>query len=129
MKSQSSASMFPANREDPLFRSLKKVLSGEAARPKILNPGRFREMMTAKKAIEAVLRECDGESNMSIHYHRVFSSASLCCEMDFLEIYDMAKFYAAMKYANNFEVLPLTNGKIRMAFTFHHMFITLEEEK
>ena len=54
--------------------------------------------------------------------------AEVVVEGTSLEIFFTDIFQRAIKLANNFEVYPLENGKVRMAFGFYGLTTKVEEE-
>ena len=54
--------------------------------------------------------------------------AEVVVEGTSLEIFFTDVFQRAIKLANNFEVYPLKNGKVRMAFGFYGLKTKVEEE-
>lgn len=54
--------------------------------------------------------------------------AEVVVEGPSIEIFSPDMFQRVIKLANNFEVYPLTNGKVRMAFGFYGLKTKVEEE-
>ena len=111
---------------DPIFKVIMSAIQESEKTAKILNPRRYAELLIARAAIDSLLRQNGEATHAEIKFHHAFSSASICAEVDSLEVRDMAAFSIAMGKANNFEFYPLTNGKIKLAFTFQHVLIPIE---
>lgn len=97
----------------------------QAAQPSacMLNLERYYEVQRARSIFNKLLQETS--CRMSIH--PTFLSASLCAEADSFEVCgDMALFQTLLELANTVEVYPLTDGKIRIAFTFRNFLTRLD---
>lgn len=88
---------------------------------RIAVPKRIREMICAKHLLEAAF----GTGNVEAEFHSPGSSGSLRVECDLLEVLEMSAFKQAVRLGNNFEIYPLTNGKVRFAMMFYGLFRTV----
>lgn len=84
-------------------------------------PKRVREMMCAKRLLECAF----GADEVEVELHFLGSCGSLCFECDALEIHKLTPFVQAVRLANNFEIYPLINGKVRFAMMFYGLFRTV----
>lgn len=82
----------------------------------IIDPKRYREMMHAKQLLELAF---DGEDEVDVELHELGSCGSLSVESDSLEVCKMSVFAKAALLADNFEMYPLVNGKIRFSMMFY----------
>ncbi len=110
---------------DPVINLLISAIHESQPKIQIINPGRLAELSLAKTALDEILSK-NGEEESKIKLFNLFSSASIGAEVESIEIHDMNEFYSVMKYADNFEIYPLVNGKLRIAFMFRHLFVTLD---
>lgn len=83
-------------------------------------PKRIREMMYAKRLLEFAF----DVDNVETEFHSPGSSGSLRLECDSLTVLEMRAFKRAVQLGNNFEIYPLTNGKVRFAMIFYGLFRT-----
>lgn len=105
----------------PILNSLVNCLRHNQPRAQILNVCRYYEIVFAKEALDDILRQ-NGEQELSkISFMPEFSCGSLSVEVDAFEVADKDAFMNAMARADNFEFVPLTNGRIRLAFMFRNM--------
>ena len=87
----------------------------------IADPKRIREMMYAKRLLEFAF----DVDNVEAKFHSPGSSGSLRLECDSLTVLEMSAFKRAVQLGNNFEIYPLTNGKVRFAMMFYGLFRTV----
>ena len=109
--------------DEVIIRSLHTFLQSSHPGTTVLNIKRYQEMMFAKAALDDLLQQNGTTITAAISVHPVFCAASLWIELDDFEVCDKTAFYLAMQPADNFEVTPLTNGKLRLAFMFYRMFV------
>jgi hypothetical protein len=96
---------------------------------KFLNIHRYCELLLAKNALDNILHKEGEQETFEIKFVPEFSYGTLSAELDWLTIRDKKAFAIAMSRADNFEIYPLTNGRIRAVFTFHAMFKRICKEK
>lgn len=106
--------------EDPIITALFDIIRNNHPKTCIINPKRWRELLLAKEALNDLLKQ-NGEGSAEITYFPEFLSASISAEVESLEVHDFAAFQIAMVKANNFEIYPLVNGKLRIAFMFNRV--------
>lgn len=87
-------------------------------KPTVLSPGKYRQVEFVYKCMQYLMSGTNAEVSYKL-FEPVKTMASVCVESDVIEIQDMRWFSRASKMASNVEVYPLTNGKVRMEFTFH----------
>lgn len=113
---------------DPFLDSLSDVIRTCEPYPRLLNGKRYLEMLLAKEAIDDLLEQSDsGKSRISLH--PMFCSGSVIAEVDDLVVQDFTAMQVVFSLADNFEIYPLTNGRMRIAFTFNHIMTILHECK
>ena len=106
---------------DPVINLLISAIHESQPKVQIINPYRLAELSLAKTAFDEILCR-NGAKESEIKLFNMFSSASIGADVESIEVHDMAAFYSVMKYADNFEIYPLANGKMRIAFMFQHLF-------
>ena len=86
----------------------------------ILNPLRVQQLRFSGAMIKRVLRRSGCKAKIVCKQHEFEPSVGVVrVEGVPLEITDMDGFAKAAYFANNTEILPLENGKVKMSFTFH----------
>lgn len=111
--------------EDPIISLLIEVIQKSQPEMSILNFQRYSEILIAKKAFDDLLRK-SGEARSKISFHPMFCSVSLSADVDSLEVCDLYAFHTIIEKSNNFEIIPLANGQIRISFMFNHTMRTIE---
>lgn len=111
---------------DPMMQLILAAARVSETRPKILYPTRFRDVLLAKSTLDELLSESGENVKSFIRIHHAFCSASVCVEVEYLEIRDISKLITAVGRANNFELCYLTNGKLSLALTFQNALIPVE---
>lgn len=110
---------------DPLLNGLCEWLRDNQPKMQILNVRRYYEMLIAKAAFDDVLKKNWDSEPSTVELNPAFACASLRAEVDSFEVTDIDAFSLLLSKADNFEVVPLTNGKLRLAFMFYHMMKTV----
>lgn len=106
---------------DPILNSLYNYLRNNQPKAQILNVRRYYEMLFAKEALDDILRQNGDDELSRVSFIPEFSCGTLAVEVDSFEVTDKDAFMLAMARADNFEFVPLTNGRIRLAFMFRGM--------
>lgn len=106
---------------DPILNSLYNYLRNNQPKAQILNVRRYYEMLFAKEALDDILRQNGEDEQSTVSFMPEFSCGTLAVEVDSFEVTDKDAFMLAMSQADNFEFIPLTNGRIRLAFMFRGM--------
>ena len=115
--------------EEFALRSIYSFLELNYPGTTMLNIKRYQEMLFAKAALDDLLRQNGTTITAAISIHPVFCAASLWVELDDLEVCDKTTFYLAMQPADNFEVAPLANSKLRLAFMFYQMLLPVQHKE
>lgn len=106
---------------DPITKLIGDCLRNKRAENLVLNIQRYSELLHAKKALDYTLGKSFEDEKAEISFLPLFSCGTLTAEVDTFEVTDMAAFAEVLIYADNFEVYPLTNGRIRLGFVFKGM--------
>lgn len=91
-----------------------------APQTQILNLPRYREVALAKSRLDLLLKAINAGPS-SLEVNPLFASATLIVEAESLEVCNIAEFTEIVGKANNFEVYPLKNGKLRLAIVFYRV--------
>ena len=104
------------NRE--LIESIGRWIIEDETRPSILDPLRMEKFLFASTVLEKMIQDTD--MKFSVTMHEPFNSmGSICMEGDTLEFTDCKRLGRAIELADNVEIFPLIDGKVKMALTFH----------
>lgn len=108
-----------------LDESLCKVLQEAGRENKKLDLPRWEKMLAAKEKLDKMLKQYGGEGS-TVKIFPTFSSAAVSVEVDSFEVCGKEKgvFFEILKSANNMEVLPLTNGRLRLSLVFRGVLYT-----
>lgn len=86
---------------------------------KMINRSRYRLLMRTAAQLTDILRKTEPEGELNIEIDDVLNIGSISVELDSLTVEEPLTFSDMIYKADNFEVYPLTNGKIRLDITFH----------
>ena len=99
-------------------------LEEDSQREKVfmVNPQRQIEFASAYRALERLINDEEDNINARIWCEMgelINGYAVIHVEADWIVIREIDKFYAAAKYANNFEIYATEDCTLRMNITFH----------
>ncbi len=100
--------------------SLAEYIRTHAPKASVWDYKRYIELHMAKEALDEILRQ-SGAAPSQVSIEPMFLLGSLVAEVDDFEVHDLTLLQVAMSKADNFEIYPLVNGKMRMAFTFQRL--------
>lgn len=106
---------------DPILINLVEYLRCNQPSMQILNVKRYYEMLIAKEALDDLLRQSWCAQKSTIKFRPDFACAVLSVEVDSFELTDKDAFMILLSQADNFEAVPLLNGKLRLSFMFYRM--------
>lgn len=92
---------------------------------KMINPSRYRLLMRTAAQLTNILRKTEPEGEINIEIDDVLNMGSISVELDSLTVEEPPVFADMVFKADNFEVYPLTNGKIRLDVTFQGVLKSL----
>ena len=85
---------------------------------KMLNPSRYKLMLRTAAQLTDLLRKTVSDGELEIDVDPTFNLGSITVELDSLSVDEPLAFADVIYKADNFEIYPLTNGKIRLDVTF-----------
>lgn len=88
------------------------------AKLKVLNLERYKTMMEVAAKLTSVLQKNNSEGELTIDVNEKFNLGYISVELDSLTITSPVLFAEFISKSDNFEVYPLTNGKVRLDITF-----------
>lgn len=106
------------NELDELIDCIGQWILEDEQQPSTLQPLRLQMMNFSY----SVLKRIAVENGMTVSYelHKPFQSmGSICLEGEDLVFLQCKQLSRAISFADNVDVFPLTNGKIRFVLTFH----------
>lgn len=101
---------------EPLMDLLRKISKD---RVKTLNIKRYNEMMHTVEGLEQMFEENKSEYKTVIDLFEMFDSACVRFELDDLTVKDTIRFAELVKYSDNYEIYPRTDGKITFGLVFN----------
>lgn len=93
---------------------------------KMLNPSRYKLMLRAAAQLTDLLRKTVSDGELEIDVDPTFNLGSITVELDSLSVDEPLAFADVIYKADNFEIYPLTNGKIRLDVTFQSVLKTIK---
>lgn len=103
---------------DELTLLIGKIAEQEDSRTQIINLPRMKQMEFVHDALEILVKGQDVAISTKIN-EPFKSMGSVSVEGRSVSFYKPEWFNRVAQYADNVDIYPLTNGKIRMTFTFH----------
>lgn len=118
----------PEDRGETLEKNLDyltELIRKDEGRVAALNVERMQQLQLAYDIFKKIV--IGEDVSVSYQTNKPFPSmGSISVEADLLALSDPELFHVVAKLANNMEVYPLTDGKVRMTFTFHGLTMPLE---
>lgn len=109
---------------DEVVQSVGGKIMEEDARLQIANAERMKQMAFTYEVLKNLLSGQD--VSVAYEVNKPFkSTGSITVEGKELVFDDTRWFAVASEFADNFEVYPLKNGKIRLAFAFHNLTVAM----
>lgn len=93
---------------------------------KMLNPSRYKLMLRTAAQLTDLLRKTVSDGELKIDVDPTFNLGSITVELDSLSVDEPLAFADVIYKADNFEIYPLTNGKIRLDVTFQSVLKTIK---
>ena len=104
-----------------------RALFDEDAKPAAINPQRLQYMEFAYAVVKYLAKDIPG-SRVSYKMHEPFKSmGSISIEANELSFVKTEWFARAAEFANNTEIYPLANGRVRLTLTFYGIANPIEE--
>lgn len=106
------------NELDELIDCIGQWILEDEQQPRTLQPIRLQMMIFSYR----ILKRIAEENGMTVSYelHKPFQSmGSICLEGEDLVFLQCKQLSRAISFADNVDVFPLTNGRIRFVLTFH----------
>ncbi len=107
--------------ESPVIEELCAILRKNQPQLQYLDLRRCSEMLSAKTQLETILADEGMQTNLSLRLEPQFQYGVLTAELDELTVSSTEEWKKAIRLTDGFEVYPLTNGHIRVAFLFRRM--------
>lgn len=107
--------------ESPLIEELCAFLRNNQPQMQYLDLRRYSEMLSAKTQLESILIDEGTQTNLSVRLEPQFQYGVLTTELDEWTVSTTEEWKKAIRLTDGYEVYPLTNGRIRVAFLFRRM--------
>ncbi len=107
--------------ESPLIEKLCAFLRNNQPQMQYLDLRRYSEMLSAKTQLESILTDEGTQTNLSVRLEPQFQYGVLTTELDEWTVSTTEEWKKAIRLTDGYEVYPLTNGRIRVAFLFRRM--------
>lgn len=88
---------------------------------KVLNLEKYKIMKEVATKLTSVLQENNPEGELTIDVNEKFNLGSISVELDSLTITSPVLFAELICMSDNFDVYPLTNGKVMLDITFQRI--------
>ncbi len=95
---------------------------------KMINPLRYRLILKTAAQLTRLLRKTVSDGELNIDVNTTFNLGTITVELDELSVDDPLAFADVIRQADNFEIYPLTNGKIKLDITFQSVLKTIGKE-
>jgi len=123
--------MSKQNYEENNFETVLEGLMGfmksmPKAQVKMLNSSRYKLMLRTAAQLTDLLRKTVSDGELEIDVDPTFNLGSITVELDSLSVDEPLAFADVIYKADNFEIYPLTNGKIRLDVTFQSVLKTIK---
>jgi len=106
---------------DMIIQRLSKEINGTIL---VANPKRIQECKSACEKLTKLLRNGSASARFKIERGEFTQrTVFLICTTQAVEVTNIPAFLDAIKYANNFEIVPLSNGKIEFSIGFYDCFV------
>lgn len=92
---------------------------------KMINPSQYRLLMRTASQLTDLLRRNEPEGELNIEIDDTLNLGSISVELDSLTVEEPLAFADVIYKADNFEIYPLVNGKIRLDITFQGVLKSL----
>lgn len=110
---------------DGIVNSVGEMIAVDEARTAVLVPEKLQKMQFVHGVIKYLTKETKAKVTYSLHTP-FKSMGSIFVEAMELKLCDMKWFSRVVQFADNVDIYPLTNGKIKMAITFHGLVRSIE---
>lgn len=105
--------------QEQILDAVSALLLAVERQPAVLNVSRYRQMAFAHAVLQKLARDA-GDMTLTYKLHQPFKfMGSVSLEGESLEFCNSPLFSRAAGLADNIEIYPLVNGRVRMTFTFH----------
>lgn len=114
--------------EEAVLDALCEYLTQHLPRLQALVPERYLQVLASKNVLEKLYRAHDESVCAEVRLNLPFSSATLSLEAEALEVTQQDQFLQLLQLADRFEIYPLSNGKLKLAFVFEDVMQSMDTE-
>lgn len=110
---------------DGIVVTVGEAIVADESKPAVLNPIKIKQMQFAYGVLKYLTKDSDAKVTYVLN-EPFRSMGSIFVEGTDISITNAEWFARAAEFASNTEIYPLTNGKVRMAITFHGLVRPVE---
>ena len=110
---------------DGIVNSVEDMIIADEEKTAVLVPEKLQKMQFVHGVVKYLTKGTKAKVTYSLHTP-FKSMGSVFVEAEEIKFYDMKWFERIVQFADNVDIYPLTNGKIRMAITFHGLVRPIE---
>ena len=107
---------------DAIVGAIAESVEREEEKPAVLNPMKLRQMQFAYGVLKYLTKDTDAKITYQLN-QPFRSMGSISVEAKSLSFSNSEWFARSAEFADNTEIYPLENGKVRMTMTFHRLAI------
>lgn len=112
--------------EEATLEQLDASLREDAKRVYVLNPAKYNDMLRSYAILQRLFPAPKAQITYQLNEH-FRGVGSIRIETQLADISDPTALLVVVRAANTFEIYPLLNGKVRIAFTFADIATAVEE--
>lgn len=110
---------------DSIVFTVGEAIIEDESKAAILSQNKYRQMQFTYAVLKYLLKGCD--ASLSYKLNQPFKSmGSITVEGSNLKFTNAEWFSRAAEFSSNVDIYPLTNGKVRIEFTFHGLTVAIE---
>ena len=104
--------------EDEFLSHLGELIEEDESKSYVLNIERCREMTAAYNILKSISKNSDTKVSIKLNEPYPSMGSMTVCGKN-VEFFDSEEFMSVALAANNLDAYPLTNGNVKVTFTFH----------
>ena len=93
---------------------------------KTIDCSRYKALISTASKLEKLLPDSRANEEITVEINEIFNIGTVTAEIEGLSITNIPEFFFVLLSADNFEIYPLTSGKIRLDITFYNVLKTLK---
>lgn len=94
-------------------------------RVKILNMQKYNTMVKSAMLLKNTIAETKDEFEVTVDVIETFNTGTVSAELDEMTLFHPQRFASIISLADNVEIFPLINGKIKLSLTYQGVLKTI----